>query len=50
MSKLDELQREYDAMVKIAVDAIYNDIELEQDFEDELNAMAKVIKSLGGRL
>lgn len=46
---LDKLQKQYDQMVAIAMDAIANDIELDGMFEEELYAMMKVVKSLGGK-
>lgn len=49
MSKLESLQKQYDEMKAIALDAIANDIELDGMFEEELYAMLKVVKSLGGK-
>lgn len=49
MSKLDELQREYDEMVVIAMEALDNDLDLDPKFERELFALMKIVKSLGGK-
>lgn len=48
--KLPELQKQYDAMVKIAIRSMDNDVDLEPAFEKELYALMKVVKSLGGKV
>lgn len=50
MSKIADLQREYDEMVKIAMDSLNAGFELDEAFEKELYALMKVVKSLGGRV
>lgn len=50
MSKIADLQREYDEMVKIAMEALNSGFELDEEFEKELYRLMKVVKSLGGRV
>lgn len=50
MSKLDDLQIEYNEMLKIAMDSINNDVELDPQFEKELFLLTKLVKSLGGKV
>lgn len=50
MSKIADLQREYDEMVKIAMESLNAGFDLSEDFEKELYALMKVVKSLGGRV
>lgn len=45
--RLSDLQAEYDAMVKIAIESDYD---LTPEFERELTQLMKVIKSLGGNV
>jgi hypothetical protein len=45
MTKLEKLQAEYDAMVKIAYES---DFDLDPQFEKELTNLMRLIKSLGG--
>jgi hypothetical protein len=50
MSKLNELQNEYNEMVKIAMDSINADIDLDPQFEKELTNLMRLVKSLGGKV
>ena len=50
MSKLNELQNEYNEMVKIAMDSINDDIDLDPQFEKELTNLMRLVKSLGGKV
>ena len=47
---LPTLQREYDAMVKIAIRSMDNDVDLSPAFEKELTSLMKVVKAMGGRV
>lgn len=50
MSKLNSLQQEYNEMVAIAMDSLNAGIDLDPQFEKELYALMKVVKSLGGKV
>jgi hypothetical protein len=50
MSKLKDLQAEYNEMVKIAMDSINADIDLDPQFEKELTNLMRLVKSLGGKV
>jgi hypothetical protein len=50
MSKLKDLQAEYNEMVKIAMDSIHAGIDLDPQFEKELTLLTKLVKSLGGKV
>lgn len=50
MSKLKDLQAEYDEMVKIAMESISLDIDLNPEFEKELTNLMRLVKSLGGKV
>ena len=47
---LPTLQREYDAMVKVAKQSLNNDVDLSPAFERELTALMRVVKSMGGKV
>lgn len=47
---LATLQKEYDAMVKVAIRSLDNDIDLSPAFERELLALTKVVKAMGGKV
>lgn len=47
---LPELQKQYDAMVKIAIRSMDNDVDLEPAFEKELTNLMRLVKSLGGKV
>lgn len=46
-TSLSDLQNEYDAMVRLAVECDYD---LTPEFERELTNLMRVVKSLGGRV
>jgi hypothetical protein len=50
MSKLKDLQAEYNEMVKIAMDNIHAGIDLDPQFEKELTNLMRLVKSLGGKV
>lgn len=50
MSKLKDLQAEYNEMVKIAMDSIHAGIDLDPQFEKELTNLMRLVKSLGGKV
>ena len=50
MSKLSELQNEYNEMVKIAMESISLDLDLNPEFEKELTDLMRLVKSLGGKV
>jgi len=47
---LPELQKQYDAMVKIAQRSIDADVDLSPAFERELTLLMRAVKSLGGKV
>jgi len=44
------LQREYDAMVKVAKQSIARDVDLDPRFERELTLLMRAVKSMGGKV
>lgn len=50
MSKLNELQNEYNEMVVIAMDSLNAGVDLDPEFERELTNLMRLVKSLGGRV
>ena len=50
MSKLSDLQEQYNAMVEQAMRSMDNGVPLHPKFERELTALTKLIKSLGGKV
>jgi len=50
IKKVSDYQKDYDAMVKIANSSIANGVELTPQFERELLALTKLVKSFGGRV
>jgi hypothetical protein len=49
-SDLQSLQREYDAMVKVAKQSIARDVDLDPRFERELTLLMKAVKAMGGKV
>ena len=49
MNKL-QLQKQYDAMVKVAKSSIAHGVELTPQFQGELLSLTKLLKSIGGRV
>lgn len=47
---LPELQKQYDAMVKIAKRSLDADVDLSPAFERELTLLMRAVKSLGGKV
>jgi hypothetical protein len=47
---LVSLQKQYDAMVKVAKSSISHDVDLSPAFERELTALMRVVKSMGGKV
>lgn len=50
LTDLPALQKEYDAMVKIANQSIARNVELNPKFERELTLLMRAVKGLGGRV
>ena len=50
IKKVSDYQKDYDAMVKIANSSIANGVELTPQFERELLALTKLVKSFGGKV
>jgi hypothetical protein len=50
MNKLSQLQKEYDAMVKVAKSSIAHDVPLSPKFEQQLTSLMIVVRSMGGRV
>ena len=46
-ASLSELQNQYEAMVRIAIESDYD---LTPEFQRELNSLMQVIKALGGKV
>lgn len=49
-SDLPTLQKQYDAMVKVAKQSIARDVDLDPRFERELTQLMRVVKSMGGKV
>ena len=49
MNKL-QLQKQYDAMVKVAKSSIAHGVDLTPQFQSELLSLTKLVKSIGGRV
>jgi hypothetical protein len=49
-SDLATLQKQYDAMVKIAKRSLDADVDLSPAFERELTSLMRVVKSMGGKV
>ena len=47
---LATLQAEYDLMVKIAMESISLDLDLNAEFEKDLTNLMRLVKSLGGKV
>jgi hypothetical protein len=47
---LPTLQREYDAMKKVALQSISRDIDLDPKFELELTLLMRTVKAMGGKV
>ena len=50
IKKVSDYQKEYDAMKSIANSSIANGVELTTEFQNELLALTKLLKSFGGKL
>ena len=50
IKKVSDYQKEYDTMVKIAKSSLENGVDLTPQFERELLALTKLVKSFGGRV
>jgi hypothetical protein len=50
IKKVSDYQREYDTMKSIANSSIANGVELTREFQNELLALTKLLKSFGGKL
>jgi sulfatase maturation enzyme AslB (radical SAM superfamily) len=48
--KVAEYQKEYDTMKSIANSSIANGVELTREFQNELLALTKLLKSFGGKI
>ena len=49
MNKI-QLQKQYDAMAKVAKSSIAHGVELTPQFQNELLSLTKLLKSIGGRV
>lgn len=47
---LPTLQKEYDAMLKVAKRSLDNNVDLSPAFERELTLLMRAVKSLGGKV
>jgi hypothetical protein len=50
IKKVSDYQREYDAMVKVAKSSIAHGVELTPAFESQLTSLARLLKSMGGKV
>jgi hypothetical protein len=50
MNKLSQLQKEYDAMVKVAKQSISNGVELTPAFVGEITRLMNLVRSMGGKV
>lgn len=48
-SDLPTLQKQYDAMKKVALQSISRDVDLDPRFERELTLLMRAVKSMGGK-
>jgi hypothetical protein len=45
-----QLQKQYDAMAKVAKSSIAHGVELTPQFQNELLSLTKLLKSIGGKV
>jgi hypothetical protein len=50
MNKLSQLQKEYDAMKAVAQSSLNANVSFDKSFHGELLRLAKLLKSMGGRV
>lgn len=50
MNKLSQLQKQYDAMKAVAQSSMNSNVSFDKSFHNELLSLAKLLKSMGGRV